>query len=641
MLRNALPVGTQLPGVDYKVGNLLPTSSLVNVKTAMSGDGWTYYPDTDLVRIWGNNVTVSGIDFGSAEVMVWGNNVTLKNCTFEPSPTSLNWYSIIQYGTGAIVENCTLTGPPVVMRQGGIYSTTAVTIRNNVITNSAGDAIDVEGGATVTGNYISGGGFSGAHSDGVWVTDTKGVPTTVTNNFIEFLASDSGTNANNTIRITAEKGKVSNLTVSGNYLLGGAYSVSVGANPGDFSNVNFTGNYIGFSLYGSIYPWISPDANVSGNTTFDWRNTDYSTNAWNAYSASLGTDATIVASIGNNINNTLGQYETLYGAGFKIHIGGGKVSGTNLVGGFGRQFLDLNSGSNIVTYLSVSDSSAMSGIDAVTGFTPMRDIFDLSPIDANTFAAGQQSFSYIGTAAFSGTGAQVRYYQDPSTNLTFVEAKLAGDTSADLTIAMSGLYTLSASNFALTPAQSAAAVAAAKALKVANTQSNGVYESNYTGVIGKTYADYQTFWLGGKLAAMNTDYGTAGAIWSNGLEIAQTGVTLTRSSSPNDILKIGAGTFALPVTRSEFTTIDAGASATINLQKGFRPETIYGFDLTSSSPDTLNLSKAMFSYALGNSDSTALAAVIRSRVSRRRRLMFAANHSVQREKCGSLLCVVR
>ena len=541
--------------------------------------------------------------------MMWGNNVTLQNCTFEPSPTSLNWYCIYQYGSGGTIENCTLTGQPVVMRQGGIGTTTALTVKDNIITNAAGDAIDVEGGATVTGNYISGAGFSGAHSDGVWITNTNGVPTTVTNNFIEFLPSDSGANANNTIQITAEKGKVSNLTVSGNYLLGGAYSVGVGANPGDFSNVNVTGNYIGFSLYGDIYPWISPDANVSGNRTFDWRDTTLSTNAWNAYSASLGPNETIVSSTGNTVNNTTSQYETIYGAGFKVHIGGGRVSGTNLVGGFGRQFIDLNSGSNIITYLSVADSTSMSGIDAISGFTPMKDIFDLSWIDANTFVAGQQSFSYIGTAAFSGTAAQVRYYQDPSTKLTYVQAKLAGETSADMTIAMNGLYTLSASNFALTPAASASAVAAAKALKVVNTQSNGVYESNYAGVIGKPYADYQTFALGGKLAATNIDYGTATAIWANTLEISQTGVTETRGGS-KDILNIGAGTFTLPIRTREITTIDPGASATINLQKGFSVETISGFDLTTSSPDTLNLSKDMFSYAVGMSNSDALAAVI-------------------------------
>ena len=125
MLRNAVGPGTQLPGVDYKVGNLLPTSSLVSVKTLMSGPGWSYDPKTDLVRIWGDNVTLSGIDFGSAEVMMWGNNVTLKNCTFEPSPTSLNWYCVYQYGSGGTIENCTFTGQPVVMRQGGIGTTTA------------------------------------------------------------------------------------------------------------------------------------------------------------------------------------------------------------------------------------------------------------------------------------------------------------------------------------------------------------------------------------------------------------------------------------------------------------------------------------------------------------------------------------
>ena len=88
MLRNALPTGTQLPGVDYQVGNLLPTSSLVSVKTAMSGNGWTYYPTTDLVKIWGNNVTVSGIDFGSAEVMMWGKNDTPVSYTHLTLPTN-------------------------------------------------------------------------------------------------------------------------------------------------------------------------------------------------------------------------------------------------------------------------------------------------------------------------------------------------------------------------------------------------------------------------------------------------------------------------------------------------------------------------------------------------------------------------
>ena len=51
MLRNAAAPGTQLPGVDYKVGNLLPTSSLVSVKTLKSGPGWSYDPKSDLVRI--------------------------------------------------------------------------------------------------------------------------------------------------------------------------------------------------------------------------------------------------------------------------------------------------------------------------------------------------------------------------------------------------------------------------------------------------------------------------------------------------------------------------------------------------------------------------------------------------------------
>src|SRR5208283_6128288 len=108
----------------------------------------------------------------------------------------------------------------------------------------------------------------------------------------------------------------------------------------------------------------------------------------------------------------------------------------------------------------------------VNDFDPAKDVFDLSHIDANLTQAGLQNFTFIGTNAFTSAGAQVRYQQDPTTNTTWVEATLAGDTTPDLVIQMVGLYTLTAANFALTPQQSATDFANGAALADSWVRSN-------------------------------------------------------------------------------------------------------------------------------------------------------------------------
>ena len=93
----------------------------------------------------------------------------------------------------------------------------------------------------------------------------------------------------------------------------------------------------------------------------------------------------------------------------------------------------------------------------ISNFDPAKDVIDLSRIDANITTPGLQHFTFIGTAPFSGTGAQVRYQLNPATNQTFVEVDLAGDSGnywPDFEIVLSGLMPLTAANFALTAAQS-------------------------------------------------------------------------------------------------------------------------------------------------------------------------------------------
>jgi peptidase M10/serralysin-like protein len=99
----------------------------------------------------------------------------------------------------------------------------------------------------------------------------------------------------------------------------------------------------------------------------------------------------------------------------------------------------------------------------MSAFDPAKDVIDLSHIDANITEPGLQNFTFIGAAPFSG-GAEVRYQLNPTNDTTTVQAALAGDPSADFTITLAGLVSLTAANFALTPAQSSADLADGAAL---------------------------------------------------------------------------------------------------------------------------------------------------------------------------------
>ena len=149
---------------------------------------------------------------------------------------------------------------------------------------------------------------------------------------------------------------------------------------------------------------------------------------------------------------------------------------TNFVGGFGAQWMWGGTGKNIFTYLACSDSPVGSP-DSIGNFDPAKDVIDLSHLDADLTTAGVQSFKFIGAAPFSGAGGEVRVQQDPAHNITYVQADLVGDASADLSIRLSGLLTLTAANFALTPSQSAADYATGTALApvmAGTTQAQGL-----------------------------------------------------------------------------------------------------------------------------------------------------------------------
>ena len=346
------------------------------------------------------------------------------------------------------------------------------------------------------------------------------------------------------------------------------------------SNISIAGNYIGFGNSGAIYPNSPSSVTYSDNVVFDWRNSDYSTTALAAYKAS-------------GIMSRYPSIATIYGSpNYNLFATPGVA--TNFVGGFSNQRMYSSTGASIFTELAISDSSTMmtSSPDALGGFDPGKDVIDLSRIDANMSVAGVQNFAYIGNAPFSGTGAQVRSYT--SGGQTYVQAKLAGETSADLALFLPhAALTLTGANFALTANASSAALAAAAALKVSTTAiSGGAREYSYSNVVGKNYSSYQSVVANGNLAAESFNMSAT----SGQISVIQPGVTITRGSAAES-LQAGGGTFALAFHANEAINIGSGASSTvINLGTKFGAETITGFDATSAAPDTLQLSTAAFSY---------------------------------------------
>ena len=161
----------------------------------------------------------------------------------------------------------------------------------------------------------------------------------------------------------------------------------------------------------------------------------------------------------------------------------GSTSETVLIGGAGGQYMTGGSGADIFKYLAISDSIAAHP-DSIDNFDPAKDAIDLSAIDANPAQAGMQNFTFIGTAAFSGSAGQVRYQYDAAHNQTLVQAELVGNSLARqkqcrLPDSISGNVNLTAANFALTAASSSADMAAGSALHLTTVgASNAPHEAS-------------------------------------------------------------------------------------------------------------------------------------------------------------------
>lgn len=135
------------------------------------------------------------------------------------------------------------------------------------------------------------------------------------------------------------------------------------------------------------------------------------------------------------------------GAGNDVLDGG--AGNDVLYGGAGADDLTGGAGADTFTFKALADTTvAVSGRDTIFDFSGTGgDRIDLSAIDANTAASGNQAFTYVGTAAFTGKAGELRYVKAASD--TYVYGDVNGDGKADFAIHLDDAVSLAKGYFVL------------------------------------------------------------------------------------------------------------------------------------------------------------------------------------------------
>lgn len=150
--------------------------------------------------------------------------------------------------------------------------------------------------------------------------------------------------------------------------------------------------------------------------------------------------------IGSRTRDVLLGYsgpDTLFGRGGRDLLDGGRGAdalyggdGADLlIGGAGRDRQFGGDGDDSFRFRSVSDSPAGAvHRDVIGDFTHDSDRLDLRRVDADANEPGRQSFTYIGSAAFTDTPGELRYTRSSQV----VSGDTDGDGEADFQIVLTG-----------------------------------------------------------------------------------------------------------------------------------------------------------------------------------------------------------
>jgi Ca2+-binding RTX toxin-like protein len=177
---------------------------------------------------------------------------------------------------------------------------------------------------------------------------------------------------------------------------------------------------------------------------------------WGATAAASVNLQTGVGTGGDAQGDTLSGVENVNGgkAGDSLtgSAGANRLAGyegnDTLQGGAGLDFLAGGTGADRFFYTAVGDSVTGANADRITDFSHAQgDRIDLAAIDADTGAAGNQAFTFIGSGLYTGVAGQLRFAQ--SGGNTTIAGDVNGDGTSDFHIIVKGTVPLLASDFIL------------------------------------------------------------------------------------------------------------------------------------------------------------------------------------------------
>jgi Ca2+-binding RTX toxin-like protein len=193
----------------------------------------------------------------------------------------------------------------------------------------------------------------------------------------------------------------------------------------------------GAGVFVSLRDNVAASGDAEGDRLYGIENLSGSINADNLW----GDDWANVLNgmVGDDTLKGFGGADTLLGNDGNDWLDGG-TGADAMSGGFGGDRFVWNA----ITDTGFTAATA----DLITDFNAAQgDRIDVSNVDANIYASGNQAFTFIGTAAFSGAPGEIRYVQ--AGGETLIQMQTGMDPDVEGVIRLAGLHTPDAGWFSL------------------------------------------------------------------------------------------------------------------------------------------------------------------------------------------------
>jgi Ca2+-binding RTX toxin-like protein len=149
---------------------------------------------------------------------------------------------------------------------------------------------------------------------------------------------------------------------------------------------------------------------------------------------------------GDDVINGNNDSDWLWGGSGVDTVDGGKGADV-IYGGPGNDVLAGGPGSDTFIYRDVNDAvDAPEGQEEEIVDLGLRDVIDLSGVDANTNASSNQAFTIVD--AFTGHAGELILVFEEDENETYIRGDVNGDSQIDLQIELEGRH-LAFDNFVL------------------------------------------------------------------------------------------------------------------------------------------------------------------------------------------------